>query len=71
MKMKGGKESANLVKAIGSALISAGASSAAPIYISPKNMGMINAETILLNWLEGVRMKAKKERLIKGPNCLE
>ncbi len=70
MKMKGGKASANLVKARGSALISEGAPSAAPMYIIPKNTGIRKAATSLFNWFEGVLINARNERFIKGLNCL-
>lgn len=69
--MNAGKASANLLKAEGSLLISAGAPSAAPMYMTPRTRGMIKAATILFSWLEGVLMKALKERLIRGENCLK
>jgi hypothetical protein len=71
MKIKGGNARANLVKARGSALISEGAPSAAPMYMIPRKTGMRKAAISLLNLFEGVLINARNERLIKGLNCLE
>lgn len=69
--MNAGNAKANLLKAEGSLLMSAGAPSAAPMYMTPRTRGMMNAATILFSWLEGVLMNALKERWIRGENCLK